>query len=88
ALLAALYAPQFGLLLALAAAIARLVVVRNVDAAVGGRIAPLWMALLHDGLAFAVYIASFFVRSVDWRGATLKMKTDGRIVSASTEQQA
>lgn len=88
ALLAALYAPQFGLSLALAAVIARLVVVRNVDAAVGGQIAPLWMALLHDVLAFAVYIASFFVRSVDWRGATLKMKTDGRIVSASTEQRA
>lgn len=88
ALLAALYVPQFGLSLALAAVIARLVVVRNVDAAVGERIAPLWMALLHDILAFAIYIASFFVRSVDWRGATLTMKTDGRIVSASTEQRA
>ena len=87
ALLAALYWPAMGLSLALAATFARAVVVRNVDAAVGGRVAPLWMALLHDGLAFGVYIASFFVRSVDWRGATLKMKDDGRI-AAATEQRA
>lgn len=86
ACLAALYWPAAGLLLAGLAVLARLVVVRSVDAAAGGRIAPFWMALAHDFLSFALYIASFFVRSVDWRGATLRMKTDGRI--SATEQRA
>lgn len=87
ALLASIHLPVTGLLLAIAAVFARLMVVRNVDAAVGERIAPLWMALLHDGLGIVVYVASFFVRSVDWRGATLTMKTDGRIAAAATEQR-
>uniref|UniRef100_UPI0035CAF5CB bacteriohopanetetrol glucosamine biosynthesis glycosyltransferase HpnI n=1 Tax=uncultured Sphingomonas sp. TaxID=158754 RepID=UPI0035CAF5CB len=85
AVLAACYWPGAGAILALAAIFARATVVHNVDAAVGTRVAPLWMALLHDFAAFAVYIASFFVRSVDWRGATLTLETDGRI-AAATEQ--
>lgn len=83
ATLAALYWPTAGLILALAAIFARWVVVRSVDAAVGERVAPFGIALLHDFAAFAVYIASFFVRSVDWRGATLTMKQDGRIAAAT-----
>ncbi|WP_457351889.1 bacteriohopanetetrol glucosamine biosynthesis glycosyltransferase HpnI [Sphingomonas sp. UYP23] len=83
ALLAALYWPAAGLILALAAIFARWVVVRSVDAAVGTRVASFGMALLHDFAAFAVYITSFFVRSVDWRGATLTMKQDGRIAAAT-----
>lgn len=88
AVLACLYWPIAGLILCALAVIARLVVVRSVDAAVGRRIAPLWMALAHDGMSFAIYIASFFVRSVDWRGATLTMKTEGRIVAAHKIQNA
>ena len=87
ACLACLYAPGIGLALVIGALIARLVVVRSVDAAVGEPVAPFWMAPTHDFFSFAVYIASFFVRSVAWRGATLKMKDDGRI-SAATEQRA
>ena len=83
-----LYWPMAGLILAALAVLARLVVVRSVDATVGRRIAPLWMALAHDGMGFAIYIASFFVRSVDWRGATLTMKTDGRIVAAHKIENA
>ncbi len=87
ACLASLYAPTIGLALVAAALIARLVVVRNVDAAVGERVASLWLVPARDFMSFAVYIAGFFVRSVDWRGATLTMKDDGRI-SAATEQRA
>lgn len=83
AALAALYWPAAGLILALGAIFARWVVVRSVDAAVGERVAPFGIALLHDFAAFAVYIASFFVRSVDWRGATLTMKQDGRIAAVT-----
>ncbi|TPG54939.1 bacteriohopanetetrol glucosamine biosynthesis glycosyltransferase HpnI [Sphingomonas glacialis] len=83
AVLAALYWPAAGLALALAAIFARWVVVRTIDAAVGTRVASFGIALLHDFAAFAVYIASFFVRSVDWRGATLTMKQDGRIAAVT-----
>ncbi len=79
ALLAALYWPAMGLSLAVLALATRYLVVRAVDETVGEPAAPYWMASAHDLLSFAVYIASFFVRSVDWRGATLRMKTDGRI---------
>ena len=85
ACLACIYAPTIGAALALAALIARFVVVRSVNAAVGEKVAPSWMAPAHDFVAFAVYVASFFVRSVDWRGAKLQMKTDGRI-AVTTEQ--
>ena len=88
AILSVLYWPTVGLILCALAVVARLVVVRTVDATVGRRIAPLWMALAHDGMSFAIYIASFFVRSVDWRGATLTMKNDGRIVAAHKIQNA
>lgn len=85
ALLAALYWPAMGLALAGTALAARYVVVRAVDRAVGEDVAPYWMAPAHDLLSFAVYAASFFVRSVDWRGATLRMNTDGRISADKTQ---
>ncbi|WP_277968739.1 bacteriohopanetetrol glucosamine biosynthesis glycosyltransferase HpnI [Sphingomonas echinoides] len=88
AVLAMLYWPAAGLVLFALAAIVRLVVVRSVDATVGRRIASLGLALAHDGMSFAIYIASFFVRSVDWRGATLTMKTEGRIVAAHKIENA
>ncbi len=87
ACLASLYTPAIGLGLIAATLLARLVVVRSVDAAVGRRSAPYWMVPAHDIMSFAAYLAGFFVRSVDWRGATLKMKDDGRI-AAATEQRA
>lgn len=82
ALLAALYWPAAGLSLALAALVARYMVVRAVDRAVGERVAPFALVPAHDCLGLAVWLASFFVRSVDWRGATLRMRSDGRIDAA------
>lgn len=84
---ASLHSPSIALALVAGALLARLVVVRSVDAAVGERVAPLWLMPARDFMSFAVYIAGFFVRSVDWRGATLRMKDDGRI-AAATEQRA
>ena len=40
---------------------------------------------LRDLLSFAVFIASWFARSVDWRGARLRIEADGR-VSAEAEK--
>lgn len=91
ALLAALYWPAAGLSLVPLALAARYLVVRSVDAALGTRVAPYWMAPAHDLLSFGIYVASFFVRSVDWRGATLKMHDQGRISAQAkrvSEQRA
>lgn len=91
ALLAMLYWPAAGLALLLLALAARYLVVRSVDAAVGTRVAPYWMAPAHDLLNFGIYVASFFVRSVDWRGATLTMHDQGRISARAkrvSEQRA
>lgn len=48
------------------------------------RAEPLWLLPLRDVLGFAVYIASFFTRSVDWRGSRLRLAAAGRI-AAETE---
>lgn len=82
ALLAMLYWPAAGLALVALALAARYLVVRCVDRALGGPVAPYWMAPAHDLLSFGIYVASFFVRSVDWRGTTLRMQEEGRIVVA------
>lgn len=84
ALLAALYWPAIGLALAAAALVARYMVVRSVDRAVGDRVAPFALVPAHDCFGLAGWLAGFFVRSVAWRGATLRLKTDGRISARST----
>lgn len=79
ALLGALYWPSAGLVLALGALAARLFVKRSVDAATAAQCASFLLLPLRDCLTFAVFVATFFVRSVDWRGARLRMDADGRI---------
>ncbi|USI71662.1 bacteriohopanetetrol glucosamine biosynthesis glycosyltransferase HpnI [Sphingomonas morindae] len=70
--------------LALAALAARLVLALRIDRLAGRRTAPLWTLPLRDLLGFALFVASWFVRRVDWRGETLRLSEDGR-VSAETE---
>jgi ceramide glucosyltransferase len=84
AALGALIHPLPGAIVAVAAIGARLFVAVTADRKAGVRTAPLWWSPFRDVFSFAVFVASFFVRSVDWRGATLRMETDGR-VSAATE---
>ena len=81
ALIGAFMAPAHwaGWAIAAAALLARLIVVLAVDAKVGISSAPLWLLPLRDCLTLAVFIASFFVRVVDWRGSALQMKPLGRI---------
>ena len=79
ACLACLYSLPIGAGLVAAALIARILVIRAVDAASGVETGSPWLAIAHDFMAFAVYIRSFFVRSVDWRGSRLRMALGGRI---------
>jgi ceramide glucosyltransferase len=79
ALLAIPVLPLPGLALAGLALLARLAVAVVADRRGGARTAPLWLLPLRDCLTFTVFIASLAVRSVDWRGATLRMEQRGRI---------
>lgn len=79
ALLAIPVHPLPGLALAGLALLARLATAIVADRRGGARTAPLWLLPLRDCLTLTVFIASLTVRSVDWRGATLRMAQRGRI---------
>lgn len=79
ALLAIPILPLPGLALTGLALLARLSAAVVADRCSGARTAPLWLLPLRDCLTFTVFIASLTVRSVDWRGATLRMAQRGRI---------
>ncbi|MES2448935.1 MAG: bacteriohopanetetrol glucosamine biosynthesis glycosyltransferase HpnI [Pseudomonadota bacterium] len=89
ALLGAALAPAHpdGLAIVLAALIVRIAIARFVDRAAGVPTAPWWLLPMRDCLTVAIFVASFFVASVDWRGQRLKMENDGR-VSADPEISA
>jgi ceramide glucosyltransferase len=82
ALLASLVHPTAGLAAAAAALIARVALARTVAGVAGHRPAPLAWLPARDLLSFAVYVASFIVAHVDWRGASLRMESNGRITAA------
>jgi ceramide glucosyltransferase len=79
ALLAIPVLPMPGLALACFALVVRLAVAIVTDRRGGARTASLWLLPLRDCLTFTVFIVSLTVRSVDWRGATLRMAQGGRI---------
>jgi ceramide glucosyltransferase len=79
ALIGAIAHPVAGAALALAALLARLTVARRIDAVAGAQTASRWALPARDLLSFAIFVASFVARSVDWRGARLTMGLDGRI---------
>ncbi|WP_419826614.1 bacteriohopanetetrol glucosamine biosynthesis glycosyltransferase HpnI [Sphingomonas sp.] len=87
-LIACAATPRAGLALLALAVLARLLLWRTVDAAaarLGGgarRTASAWLLPWRDGLSFAVFVAAFFARSVDWRGSRLKMEPSGRVSAA------
>jgi ceramide glucosyltransferase len=82
ALLALPFNPLAGSLMLAVALAARLFMVEKVDRLTGASSGRRRWLPLRDCLSFGVFIASFFVRSVDWRGARLKMDRDGRRIQA------
>lgn len=83
ALAGALFHGLPGLVIAAATLAIRIATVRLVDRHARENTAPLWTLPLRDCLSFAIFIASLFARSVDWRGAQLNMVGDGRVVARS-----
>jgi len=62
-----------------AALVARLGLVFAVDHAAGERTAPVFWLPMRDLLSFGLFVAAFFVRQVDWRGARLDILGGGLI---------
>ncbi|UAK23502.1 bacteriohopanetetrol glucosamine biosynthesis glycosyltransferase HpnI [Sphingomonas nostoxanthinifaciens] len=79
ALLALPFAPLGGAIALIAGLAARLALVTRVDRLVGTSSAPRRLILLRDCLSFALFVASFFARSVEWRGLRLRIGNEGRI---------
>jgi ceramide glucosyltransferase len=63
-----------------AALICRGVMVRLVDRALALPATPLWLVPVRDLLSFAVFIASFFTRTVAWRDRTFRIGPKGRLI--------
>lgn len=59
--------------------VARFLLARTVDRQVGCTTASLWLLPVRDCLTLAVFVASFFVRSVEWRGKRFRIETEGRM---------
>ena len=86
AIIGAFFHPAAGIALALVALTIRIVVAGVVDTAAHTSTAPKWLLPARDFLSLAIFVASYTVRSVDWRGTRLTMEKDGRI-AAGTESQ-
>jgi len=66
--------------LLLAALACRGVMVRMVDRALTLPPTPLWLLPGRDLLSFAVFVASFFTRTVAWRDRTFRIGRNGRLI--------
>jgi ceramide glucosyltransferase len=61
------------------AALCRLLLQRQVDHTLGVRRDSWWLAPVRDVLSFVIYIGSFFVRVVRWRGRAYQVRADGTL---------
>ncbi len=80
AMLGSLFHPLPGLYLVAAAFAVRLFTKRVVDRHASTLTAAWWLLPLRDALSLAVFVASYFVRVVDWRGTRLRMEDDGQMI--------
>jgi ceramide glucosyltransferase len=85
ALAGAAFHPVAGLTVALIAIAVRAFAAVTADRISGEETAPLWWLPARDLMSFAVYLASYAARHVEWRGERLRMATDGRIAAEPAE---
>lgn len=64
-----------------AAFAARALVKWRMDRACGHVSGPLWLVPFRDILSFGLFVATFFVNKVDWRGSEFRVTRDGRLHS-------
>ena len=65
----------------LAALACRLVLQLQVDHTVHSHSGRWWLGPVRDVLSFAIFVGSFFVAVVSWRGERYKVRSDGTLVS-------
>jgi ceramide glucosyltransferase len=69
-----------GLAALAASLLCRAIMVRMVDGALRLPRTPLWLLPPRDLLSFAVFVASFFTRTVAWRDRTFRIGRNGRLI--------
>ena len=79
ALGAALLLGTLALPLLAAALLLRWLLMARVDAVTASNAGPLWLLPLRDCLSGALFVATFFVDNVMWRGTRYSVASDGRI---------
>ena len=79
ALVAMLLAPAPYAAILVVALASRLLVAIRADGHGGERAGSLWLLPIRDLLSFGLWFATFFSRSVDWRGTRLDVARDGRL---------
>ncbi|WP_419815030.1 bacteriohopanetetrol glucosamine biosynthesis glycosyltransferase HpnI [Glacieibacterium sp.] len=72
-------ADLLSIVLLVSALASRLLVAIRADGHGGERAGPLWLLPIRDLLSFVLFVATFFSRSVDWRGTRLDVARDGRL---------
>ena len=75
-----------GFALVLLSLATRLILASRVDRLAGATTVPLWLLPLIDCFKFAVFVASFFVTTVDWRSAVYTMAGNGGISARKAER--
>ena len=75
--------PKAGAAAVMAALLVRCLLVRTIDRWAGERTAPIWWLPARDLLSFAIFLASFAARSVDWRGVELRIGPRGQVTAKS-----
>lgn len=52
-----------------------------IDAQLGFRMTPLWLLPLRDAVSFWIYLSSYLIRTVDWRGQRLRVGPGGHLIT-------
>ena len=73
--------PGAGAALVALSLLVRCLLARTIDRWAGDPTAPMWLLPARDILSFAVFLVSFAARSVDWRGAELRIGPRGQVMA-------
>jgi ceramide glucosyltransferase len=84
ALIALMSGGTDALMVAIAVLLSRVMLCRSVERRFALARQNYWLIPLHDIIAFAVYVASFFGATVHWRGADYRVAADGTLVEDQT----
>jgi ceramide glucosyltransferase len=80
ALLALLSGSPAAVMVAIAALLSRVTLCRCVEWRFGLPRQNYWLIPVHDVIAFAIYVTSFFGATVHWRGADYRVAADGTLI--------